>query len=663
MPDARGNVHIRMSAEDANLWRAFDRARKDGIGGLADEFSKLGNKSQKSGKQAQSSLAGVTMEAIKAAAGFAGVGSVISGLTTLASVLRNELAEIERLQVSSGRAQLSVGNAQRRAMFALGVQGVDTDLSIEDVTEQLKNSRSGVPLETLLDVFTAASSSKGSLSAQQALDTVLATAKLRPDLPVDDLKTLATAAVALQKAYQGTTPQETVAGVQQSLLAARTEEIGALARNMIPAIAQSRSYGGDKDRFEYLASLFIGVGQRSEDPTGRRTATNTLKFLEQIQTLAISRGIVAQDSTVENTLKVLRTGEAGSDAERLRQELVGVFNKNLEEIPTELQEFGKGALLSEAKTRVALLEILDRNSDNVTWREIRSAQDKIAGLNERAVQLMEKQLSVLQTLPEQMAAENSRAIEQALQRIRAEDPTGITGLTNEQMKEVMQRTGSSAIRANIDSWLRTASAPGKTQSQQIDSQIRELTDQRNRLESWRATTRRDNVADDALSLMRKYDPLAKFYSFGYDMFRSAAESQQSKDNRINAIEEIDTVIEELKKQRERIAEPADPQIEYVAAGVNDVNGFAPGNSSGKMQSRIDRRDPRETFKGAQRDQVAEKTRVPGSAEGTPSKELAPTIDELAKQMRRWNDRESDKDKNVKERPVTQPKVIRAPEVE
>lgn len=482
MPNARGDVEIRLSAEEYQIVRAFLRTRQEGIGGLAKEFDSLNQKSQKSGKAAQGQLAGITRQANSAAAAFFGVGGAIASLGTLAATLRSELEMIRQLQRGSGESQLSIANAQRRAAFALGTKGVDSDMSIQEVTDILRGSKSGVPIEQLLLEFEKASSSRGSLSARAAAETVAMAARMRPDLDTESRGSMVTAALALQKAY-GASPAETLAGVQQSLLAARTEDIGAFSRNLIPNISQARSFGGDKDSYEFLASLFLGVGQRSEDPSGRRTATNTLKFIEQIMTLAKTKGIVGQDATVEETLKTLTSGEAGSDAEKLRQELVGVFNKNLDEIPAEFAELKQAELNSEAKTRVALLEVLDRSRTSKTWDEINAAQQKVAGLNDTAVKLMNDQLEVLKRLPEQQAAESSRALEQSLQRLRMGDPAGVTGLSNEQVTELLRRSGQSVVTSTIGEWGRSiGAASGASQEAQIRRQISQLEGQLESLE-------------------------------------------------------------------------------------------------------------------------------------------------------------------------------------
>lgn len=478
MPDARGNVNMKLTADEADALLKWRRVIREGPEAFARSARRAGKDGKRAGSETTQGMSSVAREAGRAATTLLGVGTAVGALITFTQVLRNEIDQILRRQNLSGTSQVRFGDAFRRAVFALGN---DPHYSPAQLRADLLADRSGVDPALLALESEAALSARGQLRPERAQQTVAVAARLRPDLDTESRRSLVSGALALQKGFN-VSPNEAVAGVIQSLSAARTEQLDVFSKNMISAIAQSTAFGGDQDSFRELASLFIGVGQRSEDPTGRRTATNTIKFIEQIVSLSKQRGIVGPDANVTNTLRTLLSGAPGSEAEKLRQELVGVFDKQLGEIPREFEELKKAILLGEARQRPALLEILDKSQTSKTWREIKTAQDKIVGLNQEAVRVVNGQLETLRRMPDQQAADNQRIFTAALEKQRIEAQSGVTGISAEQLRETLARSGQFSAEASARVWLSQLAAERRTPEEQIAAQQRLLQGQVNELQ-------------------------------------------------------------------------------------------------------------------------------------------------------------------------------------
>ena len=606
MPDSTTRVVLDLDANSAKMVQAWAKAIK-GPQAMGEAVQDLGKKSKRGGRQAGSAFAGIAKNAAAATLAFIGIGSAMQALSTFARLLRKELEAVRVLQSKSGEQQITVANAQRRAAFALGTKGVDSDIDITELGDMLKASRSGVRLESLYLESEAALSSRGSLLSSQASQTVVAAAELRPDLDMESRLSLVTASLALQKAF-GASVEGSMAQVQQALLAARTEDIGAFARNLVPSIAQSRSLGADKDSFRFLSSLFIGVGQRAEDPSGRRTATNVVNAITQVQTLAKQRGVVDIGASVEETISTLRAGESGSDAEKLRQELVGVFEQSIGDIPREFDELGKVLLRSEAKTQTALLEIFQlEEADSKVWKEINAASQKIAATEEEAVSKVTGIFDTLRALPEQQAVETKRAFDQSLQRLRQTDVGGIQGVIKEPLTELLQRTGQTALESEFHALildLRNATGGIDTQLQQV-TRLQEIVDkaaiQINDPDFDLGGDRKRGPLDKALAPQgdNKFDMAlhASLRAFLMDVtghrvksLREAARRPKSEADLERAAQntaELDIISEQLEKQRQRITAQKDAKSKQ---GLQEISAGLMGDGGTGI---VSKRDPAE----------------------------------------------------------------------
>lgn len=468
MPDAFGNISMRITADEVNALLGWRRLIREGPDAFAKAATRAGRSGKRAGKEAESGMAGVVRTTGRAAAAFIGVGSAVGALITFTQILRREIDEIRRRQSTAGSAQVSFGNAFVRARAALGQGG---DLTPAELRRGLLSDTSGVgPTQLAIESETALSAGGAGFSKKRAFETVKVAARLRPDLDPDSRRSLVGGAIALQKGF-GATPEEAIAGVLQALASARTEELGTFAKNLAGAIASSTAFGNDKDSFKGLASIFIGIGQRSEDPTGRRTATNTIIFMKQLMELMIQRGVVPAGSGFRESLDVLLSGKEGSEAEKLRQELVGVFDKQINELPREFEQIGKAILLGEARQKPALFEILDRSKTSKTWIQILAAEESIVGLNQESVEIEREKVRILRSMPDQQAADNERIWNAALEKLRIQSGTGITGVSSDAMFEVLTRTGQFASEAAAKQFFNRMAAEGRTPSEQVGSQI------------------------------------------------------------------------------------------------------------------------------------------------------------------------------------------------
>ena len=444
MPKA--DVVVRMIAQDANVLRTF-RAVQQGILTVEQALAKVGGASGKAQAKTSKMFGSVLRNAASMATAMVGVGSAMQVVSTISQLLRKELANLKAVQDSFADQQITVAVAEARAFNALTPGG---DLSVGDLSSLVRKKASGAPLPNIFLAIEGALAARGALSEKEAVEAVLAVPRLRPDIATDtdQLKAFAIGTLQLRKSFKGTTADQAVSGVQQLFRGARAEELPQLSRAIIGGISQARAFGNDKDSFRFLSGLILGVGQRAEDPTGRRTVTGTIGFLSQIK--QATGQDLGPKARIEEQLAFPLSGKGRG--EEIRKRLVGdVFAGKTKEELQKQREVASPELSFQARTKIAFIEVLTPMSK--TWDEINAAIQKLPGLNEEAVKLMKQQQRLIAVQPGQQALQAELAGRQALQTMRSNPVIGVKGTLARNLRELLVSSGRTATEADARSLL------------------------------------------------------------------------------------------------------------------------------------------------------------------------------------------------------------------
>jgi hypothetical protein len=256
------NVVVQMSAQDADLVAAWQRARQ-GPAGMAQELDKVKKKGKEAGDSIQGSFTNTAKSLI-------GVGSAAGLVLKTSQLIQAEWIAIKQRMDEAANRQIDVNQSFRRAA------AVSTDISPDKLYEQVVSGANGVDPRELFLAIEAGISASGNIPQQSVVNTTMASAKIAPYFDQESRTAAVTGALTWQKAFK-VKPEEALAGIMQSFVAARTEQPAEFAANLAPAVSNLRALGGDKDSFKFLMSELIAFGQRSGDKQGRKTATNTRK--------------------------------------------------------------------------------------------------------------------------------------------------------------------------------------------------------------------------------------------------------------------------------------------------------------------------------------------------------------------------------------------------
>jgi hypothetical protein len=392
------SVVVQLSAQDAELVAAWQRARR-GPAGMTEELEKVKKRGQEAGQSIETSFKNI-------AGAVVGVTTVTGALLKISQLIGAEWrAILDRMKEAANR-QVDVNQSFRRAA------AVATDIPVNDVYERVIRGANGVDPKELFLSLEAGISAAGNLSQESVLKTVLATAKVAPYFDQESRTAAVTGSLMLQKGF-GATPEQALAGVMQSFVAARTETPAEFAKTLAPAASQLRALGGGKDSYEFLMSELIAFGQRAGDPAGRRTATNYINMARQAKEEAVAAGLVDRSASLEESLGAVR----GSP--KIQAKLLGVFAdkelgssaaKMLADMKKHNKDMG-GSLSTEGRTFVAAMETLqaDQGAANLTAEERRSARAKILGLTPAAIAAIEGRNELVESSKYNAATDIARA--------------------------------------------------------------------------------------------------------------------------------------------------------------------------------------------------------------------------------------------------------------
>ncbi len=368
------NVEIKMSADAGAAQTALDR--------IADGLDKIASKGAKAGGSVDG-MFGNIMGGVDSLTGK--LTGLLSAGALLSKIQQEFVANYERviaMEKRSTDSQIEWATAERMIGRSLDPDEMKLSVASQRIRDFAAGHGGGAAGMGLAVV--GALSGKGDLSADTAISAVEYAKTVRPDMDSSGLNVMAQGILSIQKSIPGTSTKQAGAVFQNTFLAARAVNMEALAENIIPAIAQGRAVMGDTDKFEDIASLVLGTGQRADDPTGRKTGTNTIKFLEQLKIHAMGAGM-SQDANFVDMKKFLSGTDKGM---AVVKDLLGPFAKGGDASPEFLEDMkDKMGLHAEAKFLVGDVEFLQSllGVKTRTGDLIDNARKQVGGINDAGV--------------------------------------------------------------------------------------------------------------------------------------------------------------------------------------------------------------------------------------------------------------------------------------
>ena len=441
-------VVVEIDAKDAGAFQEWQEQIRKGPVKYEEAVRKAGDSGKRAGK-------GIKEE-------FKGVGGTIGGLIGITSLWQAALIGIQTAQSAIIRAFdtikerqkeirgefMDVGAAERA--FAFAFREEEGGPKLGEAIQQVEETAAGVPLADAFRETEAALSARGALSIQDALDIAAEARRVRPAAETDDRKALGEAALEFRKVFgdEFSSAKEAIAAVLDILPAARTTDVGRLARNLAPGIAQARAFGGDQDDFRYLAAMQIGMGQRAGDPTGRFTSTGFLKLLGQVRSALLEDELITTDTSIEDQFKILRSAQGA----QTRQRLAGAFADETGLTAQELQDrAARGELTGEAKVRIAMIESLSDNTKTLDM--INAAYDQIAEDGQEAARRIKEVSAKLREEDRQVVLDTALREQQRAQIVRQEQPEkalqDVRAARFEERLKDMPFSDPTGIRSNV----------------------------------------------------------------------------------------------------------------------------------------------------------------------------------------------------------------------
>ena len=436
-----GNVTVVMTAADAELVRAWQRAR-EGPQQLQQELQKVAGKSRQvrgdSSAMFSTIIGGFTAAAISSR-GF----TTAMGLAHRAvSALRQEYDEFLNRQRAAAGFQGGVASAQRKALRNLGA-----DLSPQEMVEGANriHRETGADLTMVYEAINNTLSARGDFSSAEAIKQVEAVVKIDPSMAIEDMQALAGAALDLRKFFGGTS-QQAIGALLAGQQTARVTETGEYARNIVPGLTGLHEMGKKPEAKEDLgmplreaSAMISAITQQSADVSGRRSRTAAIQFGKQV--LDATGGIKELEGQgIHKRLEFLLSGD--KQAEQIRRGLVGAFDQ-------DLLKFGyteKGELTGEAAQYMALIGLLTPGSK--TQKLYQAALAQTPELTE-ADKVYQRNLEMQRDLGPQRTKRVEEVFRGATQRRLLDDREGMIGAVDEGLQTFLKQLGGFGAAPNV----------------------------------------------------------------------------------------------------------------------------------------------------------------------------------------------------------------------
>ena len=416
---------VKMTGEDADAM-AMWRRQFSAVDRLDRKLEQLGAQGARMGQQMTSSLENVLGRWI----------SIGAAIGTAATGVQRFFSDENTRRQQAGAAQRTYGVAFQE--LAGTVQATrPAELQALDTRVQRQAARTGVKPEEVAGEFTAAASAAGDLPPDQALRTAEVAQQLRPTIKSEDRQALTAASLEYQKRFPELDPEKALSRVLEAQAPALVKGVGDFSRNIAPAIAQLRQFGGKerKDNLEFLTSFVLGIGQSAGDTEGARTRTAAITFAQQMKEKTAPH--LGTEATVEEQLAFVQSDQP--EAKAIRQDLLGPLARDAADLTKKSAE--EPHLRGEAQTKVALMELFDATSR--TMDQVRNIRQGLAPTHEAAVAKIQANKAAMRELPSQGPIDLATQLEGKTKAMELGDvKAGETGTLRDQVGKSLAASGA-----------------------------------------------------------------------------------------------------------------------------------------------------------------------------------------------------------------------------
>jgi hypothetical protein len=509
-------VQIELTVEQAQAINAWIK-NNSAIVQNQEALRKLGEASEAASNKSKSGFEGAVTAIYGFTKGVAGGLLSMNTLNQAVDLFKQRLEQIDRLNRNAFDYQVDKGTAQRKALLALGKDG---DITPQQMVQRVENESRIDPARTY-QMLDAAVSAAGDLGATRGLETALAAGNFAPHLANDELTSMTTGALELQKGSPEYGPAQSIAKLLELLEISRVESPDKFGKNVLPGLGQARAYGGMKDDIGFVNAFFSSLQQRMGDGEGATSTTAGLTLLKQLTVEGRKAGLFGEGTSIEDQLNAVQ-GDS-KEAIAIRKKLLGPLEAGYV-ADRAAQKAGRASdpkLRGEAQAYIALSEMLQAGSQ--TDQTMRRFAAKGGGSPEETLRRAEALQQELDSVPGQQAGRSARAYDRSQAGIRGDLGRAMEG-TQEKFYDVLREVGVNELELGTHyAWRGVGRMFGGNRK---PDEV--LTDQIDTLEDWRGTL--------AFSAKER----AKW---------RGGDDQQVKEDTLSA-RKLDELIAELRAQRE-----------------------------------------------------------------------------------------------------------------
>jgi hypothetical protein len=442
-------VTIDLDVNDAQAVRAWQRGKQ-----AIAEFDKTG---AKAGKTFGGMFASTTKAIAGAAAGFAGVGSVLGGILLAANQLRAEWANITQQQAAAAQSNLTF--EQSLAQAVRNASGIFEAADVRQRSLALAAGANISPAKAAGIIGSAVTSTgvTNAAEADVAISSARAAAIYAPDLDATGTEALAGVAASGAKRF-GVSPEAYIGYLQQVAGQANVRELTPLIENVAPVLSNLSEFGfSPAGAGSLVSTLTQGLG----DTTGETSGTAAINFAKALRDRFGKDKRFQRDDGSFNPLGAMAVLQNDP-------ELRAAFLDGGEILG---EKYGKAAL-GKGKA-IPTLEALITSPDTFQSKQMSGSFRAIGGFDRGEATYDALVDSVRSVTPTEQI---KRLLESGTAGVQANDVTGISSIIREDGKKFQQSLGDSALGQRFSGFQREFdSGLGSDPVASINSYQRQLT--------------------------------------------------------------------------------------------------------------------------------------------------------------------------------------------
>jgi len=271
----RAQIIMEISGDEAkaiaSMQRVIDKQREQ-----IDALKEGGAESRRTGTAMQRAFGRTTLNMVRSLGTALGVTGGLAGAIVL---VRKELETLQQTQLRASESTTTLANAQIAFRRNLGATTEAQRLWADQRMKEISKA-TGVKLSDLYVRGTSAISARGPLPPELALEAIKASAELVPE-SLEEGTAVVGAVLDLAKLLKTKDPEAILGFLGSVSEKSRVTDWGLIGQTVAPAITRALQFGRTDER--QAAALYAALGQASADPTGRRTMTGMIGFVDALE--------------------------------------------------------------------------------------------------------------------------------------------------------------------------------------------------------------------------------------------------------------------------------------------------------------------------------------------------------------------------------------------